>query len=558
MRTTTPTSDTQCDIELDAAGDFPGKPVRRLAILLTPDRQPQWVAKLLTMLLEAGGVEISHVQIPGPSKPEPGFAHAILWRVCRRLDALLFENQTHPLRRIDIRPLLWRIPTIQLPLSHQPAFDVALDLSGRNPARLPANLATEVWTFRPRQSVPVELLSLRSRFHGAASIRLELVSRDSSGAYARLYEVRSAVDRWSDVRTLANCYRKAPAIISGRLARSGPEAVRGSRRDDGRLDSGLRFPSNSEAVRRLTILVRRYAGERLTRALCHQRWELAVASLEGLRSPASCFRQLTPPDACFWADPFPVVDRGRCFLFFEEFTTAGQKGRIMTAECGRGGFLSEPECVLERPYHLSYPFVFESHGALYMIPETRANRTIEVYACTSFPNKWELCRTLFPGIDASDPTPARIEDRWWLFTNVGRFSSAYDDLYLFHAADPLGKWTPHRGNPVKSDVRSGRSAGRIVIADGKAFRISQDCSRRYGYALNAHEITRLDPAGYHEKCAGRIAPARCSRRLLGIHTANAAGGLIFADALVQRSRMPFSTGENPFEDLRIRGFQFWQ
>jgi len=330
-------------------------------------------------------------------------------------------------------------------------------------------------------------------------------------------------------------------------------------RQDGPQDGPVQQPpSNTEAVRLMTVFCRRYAKEWLSRTLHHRQWELAVTPLgQGSRPGMMPFCEIRPPNDRFWADPFPVLRDGRCSLFFEEFPYGNRRGRIMVAGCDRRGFQSEPECVLERPYHLSYPMVFESRGGLYMMPETRANRTIEVYECTDFPRKWELCRTLMQQIDASDPTPVFIQGRWWLFTNVGRSASAYDDLYLFHSDDLLGKWTPHRGNPVKCDVRSGRSAGRIVIADGKVYRLSQDCSRRYGFAVNAHEITRLDPAAYQERFAGRMHPVRGSRRLLGIHTANAAGDLLFIDGMAARSRLPLSAETDPFRELRIRGCDFW-
>jgi hypothetical protein len=366
------------------------------------------------------------------------------------------------------------------------------------------------------------------------------------------------VDRWSNVRTIANCYQKAPAIIHACVVGGGAVTQLAETHCEQTRRTAGPCPTNLQTVRSLTVFCRRYVRERARRTLYTRRWELAVAALrDSKRLQEVSFRELTPPDGCFWADPFPFTQDGRCFVFFEEFVFADGRGRLMVAECDEGGFLSAPECVLSRSYHLSYPLLFKSGGTLYMIPETRANRTIELYACVSFPRKWELCRVLFRQIDASDPTPAFIGDRWWLFANIGTSSSAYDDLYLFYADSPQGPWTPHAGNPVKSDARSGRSAGRIVTANGKTYRLSQDCSRRYGYAVNAHEITRLDPTTYQARWAGRITPRRSSKALTGVHTVNATCNLIFIDGLVERSRLPFANDDNPFHDLRIRGCAFW-
>jgi hypothetical protein len=144
-----------------------------------------------------------------------------------------------------------------------------------------------------------------------------------------------------------------------------------------------------------------------------------------------------------------------------------------------------------------------------------------------------------------------------LFTTLGVAASAHDDLYLFHMEDPLGAWTPHRGNPVKSDARSGRSAGRIVIANENVYRLSQDCSYRYGYAINAHRITCLRPDSYAEESAGRMEPSPGSRLLLGVHTANNLHDLIVIDGLTWRSRLRGRADRNPCSDLQISGFDFW-
>jgi hypothetical protein len=50
----------------------------------------------------------------------------------------------------------------------------------------------------------------------------------------------------------------------------------------------------------------------------------------------------------------------------------------------------EPFAVLERSYHLSYPFIFRWGSDIFMIPETSDNRTVEVYRAVEFPGKWEL------------------------------------------------------------------------------------------------------------------------------------------------------------------------
>ena len=115
--------------------------------------------------------------------------------------------------------------------------------------------------------------------------------------------------------------------------------------------------------------------------------------------------------------------------------------------------------VLERDYHLSYPYLIEEGGELYMVPESARHQSVEVYRCVDFPLRWKLERTLLDGLRLVDATLHRGPDRWWMFANAAASGSRVfdDELHLFHAEHLLGDWRPHRRNPVKSDARCARS-----------------------------------------------------------------------------------------------------
>src|SRR5206468_3750692 len=81
------------------------------------------------------------------------------------------------------------------------------------------------------------------------------------------------------------------------------------------------------------------------------------------------FKELIPPRDRFWADPIPVVANDKRYIFFEEFLSTSPRAHISVMEVGQRGEVGEPRRVLERPYHLSYPFVFAWNGEWYMIPE---------------------------------------------------------------------------------------------------------------------------------------------------------------------------------------------
>jgi hypothetical protein len=246
---------------------------------------------------------------------------------------------------------------------------------------------------------------------------------------------------------------------------------------------------------------------------------------------------LRPPRDRYWADPFPIRVGNDCYIFHEEAPFSTDKGRIVVSVVDGAGKTAGPIPVLERDYHVSYPFVFQWDGDFFMIPQT-ASRQVELYRCVSFPSQWKLERVLISDVTASDPTLAFLHGKWWLFANVPAYGTTWhhDELHVFHADSPLGPWTPHRNNPIKSDVRSARPAGRIFERNGQFHRPAQDCSKRYGYAVSINRILRLDDEAYQEIEVDRIVPNGVPT-MIGVHTFNQAGDLTVIDCLLRRNKL---------------------
>ena len=231
----------------------------------------------------------------------------------------------------------------------------------------------------------------------------------------------------------------------------------------------------------------------------------------------------------FYADPFPVVWQGRTFLFVEDFEHRLGKGVISVAEFGPEGPLGPPEPALETPSHLSYPNVFERDGEMWMIPESGASGTIDLYRARAFPFSWTLEARLVEGVVASDATLIEWGGRWWMFATVRDGGGAHSDaLHLWSASDFRGPWTAHPRNPVLIDIASARPAGRMFAAGGALYRPVQDCRAGYGAALGLARVDRLDESGFAQTIETIIRPGGDwpGRRL---HTYNAAGGLEFID-----------------------------
>jgi len=227
----------------------------------------------------------------------------------------------------------------------------------------------------------------------------------------------------------------------------------------------------------------------------------------------------------FYADPFPLAVGGRVVVFVEEFDHRLGRAAIAATEFDAHGPRSAPRTVLATGSHLSYPFVFEHAGEVWMTPESTAAHRIDLYRAVRFPDSWQLAATLVSGVEASDPTLVQHAGRWWMMATVReRYGSFSDALYLWSASNLIGPWVPHRRNPVLVDIASARPAGRLVERGGRLLRPAQDCRGGYGRAVTLAEVTRLDDDTFEQNILVtlRAGPRWPGRRL---HTLNRAGRL---------------------------------
>jgi hypothetical protein len=242
----------------------------------------------------------------------------------------------------------------------------------------------------------------------------------------------------------------------------------------------------------------------------------------------------------YYADPFLFADAGRTWLFFEELRYETGKGVISCAQVKNDGQIGASRTVLERPYHLSYPFVFRHCGKIYMIPETGDNNTVELYRAQSFPFTWEPHLILLENIALYDATLLQYQNRLWLFAAISRCGNApHDELAIFYSERLEGPWQPHRLNPVKSDCRSARPAGRLITRDKRLLRAAQDCESGYGSALVWCEIHELTPERFDEREVCRWYPDQFSNANNGLHTFDCDDGLGVIDIKRTVWRNPF-------------------
>jgi hypothetical protein len=304
------------------------------------------------------------------------------------------------------------------------------------------------------------------------------------------------------------------------------------------------------------------AGRMVAQAIAHRlyrlcyngpHWRCGWRLLDGPdlidlgRHPEAGWTVLPDDGRRFYADPFPIAFGGSTHVFVEEFPHATGKAIISAVRFGPNGPEGAPVPVLEEAHHLSYPFVFEREGSVWMVPESSASGTVDLYRATRFPGGWVKEATLLSGVVASDATLVEHAGRWWIFATArdaetgapAGAGSFHDALYLWSAPDFRGPYTPHPANPVLVDPAVARPAGRIVRRGGNLIRPVQDCARGYGRALAFARVDRLDPEGFSQTVIARIGtgPAWSGSRL---HTVNTGGGIecIDGSARAPRIRLP--------------------
>lgn len=205
------------------------------------------------------------------------------------------------------------------------------------------------------------------------------------------------------------------------------------------------------------------------------------------------------------ADPFLFVDANTLFLFYEEkrLRTPGILRMICTTDLKKW---SKPITVLEEPFHLSYPCVFEDNGHVYMIPETCAAGEVRLYKAdnkelTSFSQDCVLLKhddkDNIIEIDFSDSSVLKYNDgKYYLMTTLCK--DGENQLYLYVSDSLKGPYCEHPMSPVCKSQKYGRNAGCMFKYDGHIYRVAQDCEKRYGDNIHLFEVTELSEREYSE------------------------------------------------------------
>jgi hypothetical protein len=218
--------------------------------------------------------------------------------------------------------------------------------------------------------------------------------------------------------------------------------------------------------------------------------------------PIISAENLAGRDIAFVADPFRIAVKNATYVFTEAWSRSTQRGQIAVFRLSARGDVVDSGIVLDEPFHLSYPCVFERGGDHYMLPEALESGQLLLYKARTFPWDWE-CFSVLLELDYADPQMFFHENVWYIFLNTDPLTNA--SASVFWAESPLGNWHPHPQNPIFSgDPLRARSAGPLIRHRRRIFRFSQDCRQRYGQCVFASEILELSPSSIRTTPIGQV------------------------------------------------------
>ena len=506
-----------------------GRPVR-LRIRLDGRRPRRWHAHLLdriAALPELAGGEVEVDARPG-TDPWPA-----------NVDLLFaFETLVKRLPRDGAAAALPRAALDRWPGPRAEAPDLILDLCGD----VVATGDTRVWSLG-YDGIAGEVGLLASLLDGRApvmNLREGAIVR-ASGRFGT--EMRGTV-----LASFEDGLTRTCTLVTAALAGRDESNLQIIEAVAGAIPPRLPLQTLGSRVARMLV---RGVAQRLYH-LCYQapHWRTGWRHLDGpdlfdlRRHPATGWRDLPDDGGRFYADPFPIEHAGTTYLFVEEYVHALRKGIVSVVPFGREGPIGAPKPVLEVGHHLSYPFVFEREGQMWMVPESCGAGTIDLYRATAFPGGWVRESTLLAGIVASDATLIEHQGHWWMFATVrdgavgaplghGSYS---DSLHLWSAPGFRGPWTPHPQNPVLVDIASARPAGHVVVRGNGLVRPVQNCIEAYGGSLALARIDRLDESGFSQTVETAITSGPLWPGSL-IHTVNRSGRIECIDGSGRSSRL---------------------
>lgn len=541
-----------------------------VALLLEDMSVPAWTYKCIEKITEMPDISIKVIFLnPVPPQNNKNIFCKLfrnrsffVYKLLTSCEKKIFGNKPDPFAIMSIEELCESVPRIQLHPRQTTVSDVYNDESVSDADQIQIdvclNFCHRIQRGRILQIARFGVWSLHhgdaERYRGGPPGFWETVERspvvgttlqilsenlDGGSILARSW---SAIDPTSLSRSHQRLFWKSSQLMPRALSRLLRDENSIKKNDAAKfVYSGPLYkpPKNLRATSIFFVHSCRSILRRANHVFTTEQWQLLYCDGGGLPHEMRLMKSLVPPSSYLWADPMVIDVDSKTFVFFEEMRMKTEHGHISVIEyCRKEKKFGEVKQVLKRPYHLSYPYVFMADGRFWMIPETSANRQIELYIAEEFPCRWKLYKVLMKGCDCVDATLHFHNDKWWMFVGLASIqgASSWEETFLFYSDHfSSDQWKSHPSNPIVSDVRRSRPAGPILVQGSQLIRPSQDCSLRYGYGLRLNAIECWNETEYLEKELTHITPD-WRPNIVGVHHISMSDYLTMMDVNVRKKR----------------------
>lgn len=210
-------------------------------------------------------------------------------------------------------------------------------------------------------------------------------------------------------------------------------------------------------------------------------------------SDKKAFKIVEAPIGQWIADPFLYEFEGRHYLYVEQYIKEEKHACLGCYEIV-DGVPSNYHVIIKNPYHMSYPCIFFYKGHHYIIPESSANNTVDLYEATDFPYGWMRKCTLLDGEKMVDSTVFFNGDLPMLLS----YKSSIDGWYIIVFRLDIENGRLEKITETKYNSNTGRPAGLLYKKGDVLYRPSQDCSSKYGNSLIINQVDSLSDVAFKE------------------------------------------------------------
>ena len=213
------------------------------------------------------------------------------------------------------------------------------------------------------------------------------------------------------------------------------------------------------------------------------------------------------------ADPFLICYEKHTFhIMYESINFISGKGIIKLGKFDSNLNELETKIVLEKPYHLSFPSLFEIDSKKYLLCESAESNEATAYQLDKEYNI--LGEVYLTKGRLLDPVIFKHADKNYLLASTRKDIQEYE-IVIF----PFENLALSKDKEINYIVNKGyeRNAGSIINYEGKKIRPGQILEPNYGSGIVFNEIQDIDE-GIREKLFITLLPEDISTSSTGVHT----------------------------------------